>query len=250
MTPTIEYQEVVAIVRGPAEQLIEQGFILREWLPEGRKRKSDGFGSRGFLFSLERHSERCEDPDYLMPWSISKIRGDVVELVVHPLRFRLWLGGPEDPEAPAAYLAAARHQAAGYHNERALALVERGLAIAGDGGDRHALACRRGDLLHDLGRIAESIEVFQWALDVADNDEERCQAWTGLAALLVGFGLIAPAGFEWLATRQISFHWSYFAAGGTLILTGLQLSTWRLLLTMVDDLASRPARAEQDLQPR
>jgi glycosyltransferase involved in cell wall biosynthesis len=75
-------------------------------------------------------------------------------------------------------------------------------------------------------------------------------AWTGLAALLVGFGLIAPAGFEWLATRQISFHWSYFAAGGTLILTGLQLSTWFLLLTMVDDLASRPARAEQDLQPR
>ncbi len=88
----------------------------------------------------------------------------------------------EDPGAPAAYLAAARHQAAGYHNERALALVERGLAIAGDSGDRHALACRRGDLLHDLGRTVESIEVFQWALDIAGDDLQRCQALIGLAA--------------------------------------------------------------------
>lgn len=88
----------------------------------------------------------------------------------------------EDPGAPAAYLAAARHQAAGYHNERALALVERGLAIADDGGDRHALACRRGDLLQDLGRIAESIEVFQWALEIAGDDLQRCQARIGLAA--------------------------------------------------------------------
>ena len=74
-------------------------------------------------------------------------------------------------------------------------------------------------------------------------------AWAGLAALLVGFGLIAPSALEWLQTRHITFHWSYFAAGGTLILTGLQLSTWFVLLTMVDDLASRPARAERDLRP-
>ena len=88
----------------------------------------------------------------------------------------------EDPGAATAYLAAARHQAAGYHNERALALVDRGLAIAGDAADRHALACRRGDLLHDLGRTANSIEAFQWALDIAETDPQRCHAWIGLAA--------------------------------------------------------------------
>lgn len=72
-------------------------------------------------------------------------------------------------------------------------------------------------------------------------------AWTGLALLLAGFALLAPSGLEWLRTRQISSHWSYFAAGGTLILAGLQLSTWFLLLSMVGDLTSRPDRARRDL---
>jgi glycosyltransferase involved in cell wall biosynthesis len=72
-------------------------------------------------------------------------------------------------------------------------------------------------------------------------------AWAGLALVLAGFGLMAPSGLEWLRTRQITFHWSYFAAGGALILTGLQLSTWFLLLSMAGDLASRPERARRDL---
>lgn len=90
----------------------------------------------------------------------------------------------EDPGAAAAYLIAARHQAAIYHNERALALVDRGLAIAGNAADRHDLACKRGDLLLDLGRTAEALEAYQWALDIAEIDAQRCQAWLGLAAVL------------------------------------------------------------------
>lgn len=88
----------------------------------------------------------------------------------------------EDPGAAAAYLKAARQQAAGYHNDRALALVERGLAIATDTADQHALVCLRGELLHDLGRIAESVEAFREAVAMAQTEAERCQAWTGLAA--------------------------------------------------------------------
>ena len=51
---------------------------------------------------------------------------------------------------------------------------------------------------------------------------------------------MVPSGLEWLRTGQITHHWSYFAAGGTSILTGLQLTTWCVLLAMADDLTSRP----------
>lgn len=88
----------------------------------------------------------------------------------------------EDPGAAAAYLKAASDQAAGYHNERALALTERGLEVADRAADRHALSCKRGELLLDLGRTAESIEAFQQALDLGRNDRQRAKALVGLAA--------------------------------------------------------------------
>jgi len=73
-------------------------------------------------------------------------------------------------------------------------------------------------------------------------------ACAGLALLMVGCGLLMPSGLEWLRTGHITSHWSYFAAGGTLILIGLQLSTWFVLLAMIDDLANWPARTRRDLQ--
>ena len=79
---------------------------------------------------------------------------------------------------------------------------------------------------------------------------ESTLAWSGLLMLVVGGALIAPAGLEWIETRHISYHWSYFAAAGTLILTGLQLVTWVVLLTMVGDLTTRSDRAERDLRAR
>src|SRR5439155_8003721 len=73
-------------------------------------------------------------------------------------------------------------------------------------------------------------------------------AWTGVGLLVAGFALMAPAGLEWLRPGHITFHWSYFAAGGASILTGLQLTTWCVLLAMADDLTSRPDRARRDLR--
>ena len=57
---------------------------------------------------------------------------------------------------------------------------------------------------------------------------------------------MTPAFVEWMRTAHITWHWSYFAAGGTLILAGLQLSTWFMLLLMVHDLSDRPSRVRHD----
>jgi len=60
----------------------------------------------------------------------------------------------EDPEAAAAYRAAARSQAAEYRQETALRLVERGLALVTDQADRFALTFLHGEILHDFGAIS------------------------------------------------------------------------------------------------
>jgi class 3 adenylate cyclase/tetratricopeptide (TPR) repeat protein len=88
----------------------------------------------------------------------------------------------DDDGAPRAYLEAARAQAAEYRTERALRLVERGVALARKRADVSALSLLRGEILHDFGSISESIAAFEQALAVADTDIERCRAWLGLAA--------------------------------------------------------------------
>jgi class 3 adenylate cyclase/tetratricopeptide (TPR) repeat protein len=89
----------------------------------------------------------------------------------------------EDPEVPQAFLAAARSQAAEYRQDAALRLVERGLALAGERAERFALLCLQGEILHDLGAMAEAGRAYQAALDAAVSDPERCAAWIGLAAV-------------------------------------------------------------------
>ena len=69
-----------------------------------------------------------------------------------PVLYAEHLDRADDPEAPRAYLAAARSQAAEYRHEAALQLVERGRALAVERADRSALACLHGDLLYELGR--------------------------------------------------------------------------------------------------
>ncbi len=59
---------------------------------------------------------------------------------------------------------------------------------------------------------------------------------------------MTPAALEWLATRQITSHWSYFAAGGALLLTGLELATWFVLLMILQELTTRDTRARRDLR--
>jgi class 3 adenylate cyclase/tetratricopeptide (TPR) repeat protein len=88
----------------------------------------------------------------------------------------------DDDGAPRAYLEAARAQAAEYRTERALRLVERGVALARKRADLSALHLLQGEILHDLGSIPESIAAFEQALADGDVDVERCRAWLGLAA--------------------------------------------------------------------
>jgi glycosyltransferase involved in cell wall biosynthesis len=72
-------------------------------------------------------------------------------------------------------------------------------------------------------------------------------AGLGVLMMLGGVALMTPAALEWIATRAITSHWSYFAAGGTLILTGLGLATWFVLLMILQELTTRDARARSDL---
>jgi class 3 adenylate cyclase/tetratricopeptide (TPR) repeat protein len=89
----------------------------------------------------------------------------------------------DDPAAPAAYLDAAQVQAREHRYELALRLAERGLALARERAERFALACLKGDLLHDLGDMAGAGPALEEALAAAESDAERCRAWIGRAAV-------------------------------------------------------------------
>jgi len=87
----------------------------------------------------------------------------------------------EDPEAPQAYLEAARDQAAEFRLTLALKLAQRGLELAAEPALRFTLTCYVGELLHDLGRNPESIEAYCEAERSAVDDIQRCRAWIGQA---------------------------------------------------------------------
>jgi class 3 adenylate cyclase/tetratricopeptide (TPR) repeat protein len=99
-----------------------------------------------------------------------------------PALYAEHLDRADDPEAPGAYLAAARGQAAAYHYERARQLVERGLEIAQDDTTRFALMKLSGELLLDMGQGQASVEVFRAALGSAANEVQTCHALIGLAS--------------------------------------------------------------------
>jgi len=88
----------------------------------------------------------------------------------------------EDPAAPSAYLEAAEVQAEIYHFEKAMRLIERGLNLAIEDSDKFELICMKGQMLHDLGSIDQSIRAYGEMLDIAEDDRGRCRAWLGLAA--------------------------------------------------------------------
>lgn len=88
----------------------------------------------------------------------------------------------EDAAAARAYFDAAREQIQGYRLESALALAQRGVALAHEAADRYALAMLLGELLLELGRAQESIAMHQHAVEVAIDDADRCRAQIGIAA--------------------------------------------------------------------
>jgi tetratricopeptide (TPR) repeat protein len=99
-----------------------------------------------------------------------------------PLLYAEHLDRADDPAAARAYGNAAKVQRRLFHSDRALALAERGLAIATDPADRFELTCLRGTYLNDLGAIAESIAQFRIALQLETDDAGRCRAAVRLAS--------------------------------------------------------------------
>ncbi|MFB9262148.1 adenylate/guanylate cyclase domain-containing protein [Bradyrhizobium erythrophlei] len=96
----------------------------------------------------------------------------------------------EDDRAPHAYLEAATAQRADYHIDAALRLADRGLQIARQDSDRHALICLRGELQRDLGDVSASIASYRLAIAASSDEIALCRARLGLAeGLRVSEGL-------------------------------------------------------------
>jgi class 3 adenylate cyclase/tetratricopeptide (TPR) repeat protein len=87
------------------------------------------------------------------------------------------------PEAPAAFLLAAREATARYHYETALGLIERGISLAREPTDRVALLLLQGETLHSLGRFSEAEPVYRAVLSATATRQQHCQGLIGLAAL-------------------------------------------------------------------
>ena len=86
------------------------------------------------------------------------------------------------PLTAAAYLIAAVAETGRYRYDPALRAVERGIEIAVAPQDRFALANARGRVLADLGQTEDAIQAFEAALELAQSDIDKCQAWIGMAA--------------------------------------------------------------------
>jgi class 3 adenylate cyclase/tetratricopeptide (TPR) repeat protein len=87
-----------------------------------------------------------------------------------------------DAGAAAAYVTAAREQAAMLRLDAALALAERAVELAKEPDVRHAAAMLRAEQLRDAGRTAEAIAAFEAAAAEATGDAERCRALIGVAS--------------------------------------------------------------------
>jgi len=112
----------------------------------------------------------------------------------------------DDPRAPAAYLDASVTLAEQFRHAAALALVERGLALAVAQETRFALLMARCRLLVDLGRAGDAIEAARAALEASTDAGERARALIAMAAGMrlndrIAEGLAALDEAEPLATQ-------------------------------------------------
>lgn len=149
---------------------------------------------------VQRHLVRPEGDDFLFTHALVQ-EGVYTSLLTAPRtelhrNAAIWYGKTDltlhaehldranDPAAAAAYREAARAKIGTFHFETALKLVDRGIALAKDPSTRSEMLCLRGDALRNLGSTNESIQTFEMALDSAEDDLRRCQAWIGMAASL------------------------------------------------------------------
>jgi class 3 adenylate cyclase/tetratricopeptide (TPR) repeat protein len=90
----------------------------------------------------------------------------------------------DDPRAAAAYLSAGDGCIAQFRFPAALALIDRGLALATEQETRFSLSMARGRVLVELGRSADAIEACRSALDIAATPGERARAMIALASAM------------------------------------------------------------------
>jgi class 3 adenylate cyclase len=120
-----------------------------------------------------------------------------------------------DPGAALAFLRAARASASQQRYQTAIALVDRGLALAVTDHHRVALLIGRGDLVLALGHASEALGSAQQALAIASLPAERAQCLIavaagmrvneritdGLAALDEAESIVSEAGLQHQAAR-------------------------------------------------
>ena len=94
----------------------------------------------------------------------------------------LHLDRADDPGAAAAYLAAARAEAAALRIDAALQLARRGGELPAPDDVRFELARFEGDLARDTGDVPASVAAFERALEHAGDDAQRCNACLGIVA--------------------------------------------------------------------
>ena len=99
-----------------------------------------------------------------------------------PVLYAEHLSQADDPSAPQAYIAAAKTEAAAYHYEQALALIDRGLAAATEHPDRYALSVLRAEILQTLGQPRDAIDVLRETLILAETADEKRPLWISIAA--------------------------------------------------------------------
>ena len=90
----------------------------------------------------------------------------------------------DDARAAPAYLNAGEALAAQFRYPAALALVERGIALATDPETRFALLMKRGRLLVELGRPGDAVEACRTALAAAASDADRARAMIAIASAM------------------------------------------------------------------
>lgn len=101
-----------------------------------------------------------------------------------PILHAQHLDSAEDPGAAMAYLGAARQQVGSFRYDRAIELLERGLALGGNADERSRLLMCKGEALTDAGRIHDAIAVLRESEALASEPSVRSRILIDIAAAM------------------------------------------------------------------
>ena len=90
----------------------------------------------------------------------------------------------ELPDAPAAYIEAARAQSAAYHAATAIRLLERAQALSTTDETLREATLTLGDIVRDLGQIERALAEYNATLALEPDAESQCRARIGRAACM------------------------------------------------------------------